>query len=1114
MEKDQNSSIAPRSPLLRRIVKWLFLLFLAAFFLCAGLIAFIRLAMDGNLLARLIIPQLETTLDKKISLNSMDLSWLSLGTAKVSVRDLEIRDRSGGLLLLRVPEALCEIDVLSVLTGAPRINRIAVSEPEALLPAPKIFGREAEGTHIAGRRPWFVRPVVHEFVLSDGRIYSPAADLKNPSKQPVISNIEMVCTDASLYGLESFSFKGTTPGRERDGSVRIDGRLTSMPFFGDDWRGHLRVQIEGVPVSPFRLPASYFNINFPFLEGELNVDVNIKGESKNFQARGELDFSNVVVAPGQAFFRNTTMDKGWVKFTADRKDENLRLDLLEVGLPGMKFGAEINVRKFLSQDRQVEISLRNADVDLKRFFPMLPLKLMKSEDSERLIEAGLNGHILITGASWIGKPLEVFQGKIGAGRLFVDAYLDKVSGFIPGAGLPLKNASGRVRLSANEMIFKGISVTIGNSPIVINGWLSDLQTSPKTDLFLSVNGQAQDFKPVFENRVVAGHLQSWFGSITDAQGGLSVTMDVKGLLKNPSMKGRVVLEDLQCRFSQFPLAMRKIHGALRFRGSVVTFNGLKGMVGDTSGEISGSFSTQEVDVTGDLRVAPADLKKLNVLSPEINISGAVPVSLAFKGRRPSINFSARLDLKSNGLRIGSVIKKNPGTPLEIDTTGFSDSEAVTVDQAYLIFEGSRISAKGKVAKDGKTIFYINLPPKGISTNALVPLANPILELQPGGRIEGDAAIKIGGDKSPDLQLDSNLVINHVSLRIGGFHKRMDGVTGNLRIRGRSLNAVLERAKIGSSEISGTIAVTDFDNPKVEIVLESPFVDTTDFTAPPGYVSKVTWGEWIRTNPAIKFLARSRGGANVKIAKGKTSTRTFSNFQAIFDGVQGLLKVPKWQMTFADGTLRGTAAFNIRANTRVPLSLELQGDNLRMERMLTSDPDRVRIEGEVTAEGRMEWRTSTRRENNGVYKSGKIEVRVQNGVLTQQFDIPSKISAALNFGSLVRGRFPDIFSKGLPFRRLGWTMEAFDKKWKIMDLKLAGDSTSIDGFGMYFDDQDRVDLKLDVSPLVGLDTIVSGILGNSLAKNGKTLTFPFRVRGLSNSLDVRLEPFETVRSAEH
>ncbi len=428
-------------------MKWLFLLFLAAFFLCAGLLVFIRVAMDGNLLARLLIPQLEIALGKKISLQSVGLSWLSFGTAKVSVENLEVRDSSGGALLLVIPEAFCEIDVISAITGTPKVNRIEVANPETLLPALPIFRKEAEAPFVRKHRPPLIRPSVHSFVLHGGRVFSEAADLQSPSKKSIASNIEIVCKEASLYGVESFSAKAATPGKERDGSIRVEGHLTSMPVLGKDWRGDLRVRIEGFPVSPFRLPAAYLNIDFPFLEGELNTDVSVKGESKNFQARGELTFSNVTVAPGHPFFRDTLMDKGWIKFTADRKDENLRLDLLEVGLPGIKFGAEINIRKFQSRDPQVEISFRNADVDLKKFFPLLPFKIMQKDDRERLIEAGLNGHILVTGAKWIGKPVDIFNGKIGSGKLFMDAYLDKVSGFVPGVRLPVKNATGRVRLS-------------------------------------------------------------------------------------------------------------------------------------------------------------------------------------------------------------------------------------------------------------------------------------------------------------------------------------------------------------------------------------------------------------------------------------------------------------------------------------------------------------------------------------------------------------------------------------------------------------------------------------------------------------------------------------------
>ncbi len=50
-----------------------------------------------------------------------------------------------------------------------------------------------------------------------------------------------------------------------------------------------------------------------------------------------------------------------------------------------------------------------------------------------------------------------------------------------------------------------------------------------------------------------------------------------------------------------------------------------------------------------------------------------------------------------------------------------------------------------------------------------------------------------------------------------------------------------------------------------------------------------------------------------------------------------------------------------------------------------------------------------------------------------------------------------------------------------------------------------DFKVDVSPLVGFDTIVSGLFGNLITKNGKILTTTFRVRGLYESPDVAWNP---------
>jgi hypothetical protein len=302
----------------------------------------------------------------------------------------------------------------------------------------------------------------------------------------------------------------------------------------------------------------------------------------------------------------------------------------------------------------------------------------------------------------------------------------------------------------------------------------------------------------------------------------------------------------------------------------------------------------------------------------------------------------------------------------------------------------------------------------------------------------------------------------------------------------------------------------WDRPKVEIALKFDFLDTQDFTAPPGYASDVTWGEWIRSNEAIRFLARSRGTGLVTVAKGKAPVRSFSNFRANMEGKDGLLKSTGWHLKIADGMVRGNALFDIRPSTQIPLTLDFQADHLRMEQIMMSDPEWLRVEGDMGIEGQLEWKLTANRANDGIYKTGKIGVRVTNGAINR-FDILSKVFALVNLGSIIRGRLPDLIGQGLPFHRLTWNMEVFDSKWKFNDMNLFSDAARVSASGMYFSDQDRIDFRLDVSPLVGFDTIFSGLFGNLITKDGKIFTTTFRVRGLYKTPDVRLEPFQNLRS---
>jgi hypothetical protein len=1111
MDQNQSQMISRRSTLLKRVLAALALVLLSVFFVCAGVLLFVRIGLEGDQAARIMIHRLEAATGARIAFASANLTWVSADTASVVFKDLTIKETPQSPSLLNVPVATLEVSLIPALRGVLQVNRLELTRPDFFVTASnatKTTGIPA-GWNIRGFR---IFPIIKRLDVTGGQLFSLQTGQAASAGKPVLSDLRISAVDVSLAGAESIRIQGASAHNGAAGGFDVFARFDATPFGAKEWQGEVTARVSDCPALPFRTAVALFDHDLPLSQGSLSAGFKIRFEGGNFKSNGEVTLSDGVLSPGLVFSDEVPVERAEVRFLAELVDETLTVDLKEASLPGVMVAGQAKIAGVFSSDPSLSLNLKKADLDLTRLFPLMPVRLLKAADREKLTNAGLRGHVVVAGGNWAGKMSELETDWTGRGALFLDAYLDRVSGFVPGFGIPISDATGAIRVSADEVIFKGISFAVGNSPIVLNGWITHLKSDPTADLFLSTTAQARDLWPLLENKALFSKFEQWLGWILAPEGGVSITLDVKGNLARPTMKGKIGLEDFQCQLAGFPLPLKKVNGSLRFRGGGVSFSSLKGAVGETQVEIGGEINDGEANVSAAAKLAPADLKKLNILPAEWSLAGLVSASMTLRGKLPDASFSAQLDLAENSLEIGRWVKKNPGTPLALEVSGTRSQTATTIEEAYLVLRDARVSGKGVMNEEGRTTLSVNLPPKGIPTSVLIPYANPSLDLQPGGRVEGDAIVRSGFDRTREVNLDANLVLNHVSLHIPGFYKRTEGFTGTFRKRGKTLALQLERAKIGSSVLSGTLSLTEGDVPRLDVVADFSFLDTTDFTAPLGYVSNVTWGEWIRSSPVIRFLARSRGAASLKVAKGKTAYRTFSDFRANFEGSGGIVRVPKWQMEFADGLLRGTALFDIKANSSRPFTVSFQGDQLRMERIMLSDPDRVKIEGKVVAEGQMDWRLTSKRENYGIYKSGNIEVRMQDGVI-HRFEVLSKIFSLINLGSIVRGRLPDVIGQGLAFQRLTWNMEVFDSKWKIKDLKLVSDAARIDSSGMYFSGQERVDFKVDVSPLVGLDTIVSGIFGNLITKDGKTLTTTFRVRGLYASPDVRLEPFENVKSDE-
>ncbi len=129
----ETTAAAPQRP--RRIRTVSLLLIVAVLSFVAGVLLFLRVGLDDHRLAILLVSRLERSTGRNISLVSAHLSWLSPGTARLSLRGLEVRDRSGSTLVLRVPRVTLEVNVARALSGTFCVNLARVTEPVLGIPA-------------------------------------------------------------------------------------------------------------------------------------------------------------------------------------------------------------------------------------------------------------------------------------------------------------------------------------------------------------------------------------------------------------------------------------------------------------------------------------------------------------------------------------------------------------------------------------------------------------------------------------------------------------------------------------------------------------------------------------------------------------------------------------------------------------------------------------------------------------------------------------------------------------------------------------------------------------------------------------------------------------------
>jgi hypothetical protein len=147
-------------------------------------------------------------------------------------------------------------------------------------------------------------------------------------------------------------------------------------------------------------------------------------------------------------------------------------------------------------------------------------------------------------------------------------------------------------------------------------------------------------------------------------------------------------------------------------------------------------------------------------------------------------------------------------------------------------------------------------------------------------------------------------------------------------------------------------------------------------------------------------------------------------------------------------------------------------------------------------------------------NGGLRFEMENGVI-ERFNVLSKIFSILNVSQLVKGRLPDLATKGLPYRQILGNFHVKDGVATTDDFMVDSDAMRITLLGKIDLGKNLIDVRIGVHPLVTIDTILRSvpIAGYILTGEDKGfISYFYQVKGNLDDPKIEAIPFKIVEES--
>ncbi len=1147
--------------------KWI-ILWIVISIILVGTLTFLsaNYFLDPNIYRNILQKSLTTALDRDVSIGKGRINlWGGVG---IAFEDFRVRDRSLAFDLLQSRRLILRLRLLPLLKREIKWKRIVLDRPTLhvirdrngrlnVFSDSPLAGAKRKGTQEEILET-LASLVGVSLTLRDGVIFFSDESLGNSPLKTEMRSFNFRLSKVSYHKPFPFRIDGKIIHSKKEGQFSIKGTIQNIPEDMDFSKGRVEAEakMKGIETLHF---WPYLKTMLPMksISGILDLNAHFQGEFHGpFKTSAEITMKDVLFDYPQVF--SFILKPKWMNlnFEAEYDTKDFKIPQFFIKLPEIWVKAKARIYDIGSKQMGMEAEASSSPFDIAEGKKFIPFRIITPDVSDRLFRSEGKGSFQAVSVKLSGKIPEIdhCDQLANAHVLTVEAKLDGAQLKLPWDFPPLENLKGRLLFQKGHLHLKEVYGKIFHSTLErVNATFHELLHVPMLQIECQGKFDLADLPSLAKNEGIPEEFNRTFSSIHILSGEARYSLSAKGLLKPPiRFEHRGVYHLSKTRFTheQIPFPIQIEEGRVELSNDDLQWAHTKVEFGNSSLRMVGLWKHGEKDHALEIMAkGRMDLKNLfallqTPLFPEevqLKTRGFEALSgtsqILFKGK--TLPGNSRFSYEGEfSPREASFLQKGNPVPVVFKEGGVSFSNlGVSFSKAKVQSGSSFLTVDGFMREREVSLStWGSIGLKQLFSLAKSPLFPDQIRSQMEGiqELDGVAEIRLkwlgemgkwfNALKEGEIRL-KGVNLQHreipVSLsRIEGFflitpeQVRFDELTGRVGDSPVTLSGTLSRGssslrvssrKVGKSSDPVESKRLSFQifSPQLDL---DPLFPKKEGTSPTSFEKIKDWlSDW------------SIDG-KIQIIEGKYRSLHFQDLKGEMKTTDGTLFIHPFQFKSNGGDFWGEGW--VKPTERgIGMEIKPRFSNMEAKAFIRTlfqkgEEDRVIVTGRVHVD-----KAELRGEGEDVQKmkeslNGGLRFEVQNGVI-ERFNILSKIFSILNVSQLLKGRLPDLATKGLPYHQILATFRVKDGVATTDDFLVDSDAMRITLLGKIDLGKNFIDARIGVHPLVTIDAILRSvpIAGYIITGEDKGfISYFYQVKGSLDDPKIEAIPFKIVEES--